>query len=204
MIGRLRGEVLEKKPPYLLLDVNGVGYEIEAPMSTFYNLNEIGSTAQLYTHLSIRDDAHILFGFSSENERKLFRTLIKVNGVGPKLALSILSAMDMATFVQCVNQEEVSKLTRIPGVGKKTAERLIIEMRDRLSIYSEINAKNTDSSSSTGVLTEGIPSPADDAIGALIALGYKPQEASRLVNKVQKEGANSSEELIRKALQSAL
>jgi Holliday junction DNA helicase RuvA len=204
MIGRLRGEVVEKQPPYLLLDVNGVGYELEAPMSTFYNLNEIGSTAQLYTHLSIRDDAHILFGFSSENERKLFRALIKVNGVGPKLALSILSAMDMTTFVQCVDQEEVSKLTRIPGVGKKTAERLIIEMRDRLSIYAEINAKNAASSSSTGSLSEGLPSPADDAIGALIALGYKPQEASRLVNKVQKEGASSSEELIRKALQSAL
>ncbi|WP_353570278.1 Holliday junction branch migration protein RuvA [Candidatus Albibeggiatoa sp. nov. BB20] len=204
MIGRLRGELIEKKPPYLLLDVNGVGYELEAPMSTFYNLNEIGSTAQLYTHLSIRDDAHILFGFSTDNERKLFRTLIKVNGVGPKLALSILSAMDIATFVQCVNQEEVSKLTRIPGVGKKTAERLIIEMRDRLNITPETNAQNMATSLSTGVLTEGVASPADDAIAALITLGYKPQDASRLVNKVQQEGISSSEELIRKALKNAL
>ncbi|MCV6638216.1 Holliday junction branch migration protein RuvA [Candidatus Albibeggiatoa sp. nov. NOAA] len=204
MIGRLRGEVIEKQPPYLLLDVNGVGYELEAPMSTFYNLGDVGTTAKLYTHLSIRDDAHILFGFSSDNERKLFRTLIKVNGVGPKLALSILSAMDMTTFIQCVNQEEVSKLTRIPGVGKKTAERLIIEMRDKLNVSNASAQKNNSSAAPQGSLTEGLTSPADDAVGALIALGYKPQEASRLVNKVQQEGVTSSEELIRKALQSAL
>jgi len=202
MIGRLRGEIIEKQPPYLLLDVNGVGYELEAPMSTFYNLNDIGSQTQLYTHLSIRDDAHILFGFATDNERQLFRTLIKVNGVGPKLALSILSAMDMATFVQCVNQEEVSKLTRIPGVGKKTAERLIIEMRDKLST-STPQTNTSLSATATQSLTDGITSPIDDAIGALVALGYKQPEASRLVSKIKQDGL-SSEELIRKALQSAL
>lgn len=201
MIGQLRGEIIEKQPPYLLLDVNGVGYEIEAPMSTFYNLQEVGCTAKLFTHLSIRDDAHILFGFSTDNERKLFRYLIKINGVGPKLALSILSAMDIDTFVQCVNQEQVMTLTKIPGVGKKTAERLIIEMRDRLQINSQTTPQVH--SQSTNVLTDGVTSPVDDAIGALIALGYKPQEANRLVNKV-KQDATSSEELIRKALQSAL
>ncbi len=199
MIGWLNGKILEKQPPYLLLDVNGVGYELEAPMSTFYNLAEIGQTAQLYTHLSIREDAHVLFGFSAENERKLFRFLIKVNGVGPKLALSILSAMDITTFIQCINQEEVSKLIRIPGVGKKTAERLIIEMRDRLSLSST----ESKSESMTNSLTEGITSPIEDAIGALIALGYKPQDANRLVTKVQQEGA-TSEELIRNALKSLI
>lgn len=194
MIHHLRGTLISKQPPTLVIEVQGVGYEVEAPMSTFYHLPECAVEMQLLTHLVVREDAHILYGFLTNEERQLFRTLIRVNGVGAKLALSILSAMDVATFTQAVQQGEAQPLIRIPGVGKKTAERLIIEMRDRL----------TDKTMQPIVsLTEGIRSPVEDAISALVALGYKPQAAQRWVNQI-KQPDFTSEELIRRALQAAL
>ncbi|MEJ2214234.1 MAG: Holliday junction branch migration protein RuvA [Gammaproteobacteria bacterium] len=200
MIGRLRGEIITKQPPHLMLDVQGVGYEIEAPMSTFYNLPEVGQTTMLHTHLLVREDAQILFGFASESERLLFRTLLKVNGVGAKMALVILSGMSLDEFSLCVQSDDVNALVRLPGIGKKTAERLIIEMRDRLD--------KMDTASVTGV-TQPVKqdallsqaSPVADAVSALIALGYKPNDASRLVRGVDAEGLGS-EQIIRAALQS--
>jgi Holliday junction DNA helicase RuvA len=196
MIGRLRGTLALKQPPLLLLDVGGVGYEVEAPMSTFYQLPALGEQVVLHTHLVVREDAHLLFGFASESERRLFRTLIKVNGVGAKLALTILSGIAADEFARCVQDNDTAALVRLPGVGKKTAERLIVEMRDRLSDWE-----------GAAVLPGTAPAPAAatasdmtrDAVSALISLGYKPPEASRLVSKVESEGL-SSEEIIRAAL----
>jgi Holliday junction DNA helicase RuvA len=197
MIGQLRGIILEKQPPQLLLDVNGVGYEIDAPMSTFYRLPDIGQEVTLLTHFVVREDAHHLFGFYSRDERVLFRTLLKVNGVGPKLALTILSSIDPDEFVRCVVNNDAASLVRIPGVGKKTAERLIIEMRDKLASWQQNSPveltllPNQDRGSRNQTV--------QDAISALIALGYKPQEASRAVSKVD-DGSLTSEEIIRRAL----
>jgi holliday junction DNA helicase RuvA len=191
MIGFLRGKILRKQPPHLLIDVQGVGYEVEAPMSTFYDLPEAGSEITLFTHLTIRDDAHVLFGFGSESERRFFRSLIRVNGVGPKLALTILSGISLDAFVRCVQEDDSAALTRLPGIGKKTAERLVVEMRDRLD---DVGAP-----SAAGVSAH----PRDEALSALVSLGYKPQEASQMLRGVKEEGL-SSEELIRRALQGAL
>ncbi|MBP1148743.1 MULTISPECIES: Holliday junction branch migration protein RuvA [Methylocaldum] len=196
MIGFLRGLVVAKKPPSLLLDVRGVGYEIDAPMSTFYKLPEIGEEVTLYTHLAIREDAHSLFGFVSEAERALFRSLIRVSGVGAKLALAILSGLSAEEFHRCVEAQDAARLVRLPGVGKKTAERLIIEMRDRLPELPTVHLPGA------GTLPAPAASPVDDAVSALIALGFKPQDASNLVRKVPVDG-KSSEEIIRSALQSA-
>jgi Holliday junction DNA helicase RuvA len=205
MISRLRGLLIEKQPPLLVVDVQGVGYEVFAPMSTFYNLPEINTEISLLTHLSIREDAHVLYGFLNESERGLFRDLIRVSGIGPKLALSILSSMELAVFVQCVNDNDTARLIRIPGVGKKMAERLVVEMRDRLKNWQ--TSTNLPSSTTTtptsSSLTAGLTSPVEDAISALIALGYKPSDATRWVRAVSEEGV-SSEVLIRRALQSAL
>jgi Holliday junction DNA helicase RuvA len=198
MIAHLHGTLIEKHPPNLVIEVHGVGYEVEAPMSTFYHLPELNQEIKLLTHLIIREDAHILFGFGTEAERQMFRTLIRVNGVGPKLALSILSAMELETFVYCVQQGDLAKLIKIPGVGKKTAERLVIETRDRLA---QTTVQST--SSARQSLTQGVTSAAEDAVSALVALGYKLQEASQLVNAVKEDGL-SSEVLIRRALQKAL
>lgn len=199
MITHLRGILIEKHPPSLVVEVQGVGYEVEAPMSTFYRLPELQQEVKLLTHLVIREDAHILFGFSSETERQMFRTLIKVNGVGPKLALSILSAMELEMFIHCVQQGDLAKLIKIPGVGKKTAERLVIETRDRLAQTSG----HSNAIIAPQPLTQGVVSAADDAISALIALGYKPAEANQMVNAIKQEGL-TSEALIRRALQKAL
>jgi len=197
MIGRLRGTLLVKQPPQLLIDVNGVGYEVEAPMSTFYNLPELNATVTLHTHLVVRDDAHILFGFGSLSERSMFRSLIKVNGVGAKLALAILSGMSAEEFARCVQENSVTALTRLPGIGKKTAERLIVEMRDKLGdVEATVSLPGAASAA-----TEIVENPIEDAVSALIALGYKPNEASRMVRAVASDEA-SSEELIRLALQS--
>lgn len=196
MIGFLRGVVVAKKPPSLLLDVRGVGYEIDAPMSTFYKLPDIGEEVTLYTHLAIREDAHNLFGFVSETERALFRSLIRVSGVGAKLALAILSGLSAEEFHRCVEAQDAARLVRLPGVGKKTAERLIIEMRDRLPELPTVHLPGA------GVLPSPAASPVDDAVSALIALGFKPQDANSLVRKVSVDG-KSSEEIIRSALQSA-
>ena len=199
MISRLRGLLIEKQPPLLIIEVQGVGYEVSAPMSTFYNLPEINSEVILLTHFSVREDAHVLYGFLNESERTLFRDLIKVSGIGPKLSLSILSSMELTTFVQCIHNSDTARLIRIPGVGKKMAERLVIEMRDRLQTWNT----SVTPSPTTITIAQAITSPIDDAISALIALGYKPNDASRWVHGVAEDGL-TSEVLIRRALQSAL
>lgn len=192
MIGRLHGILLRKEPPALLLDVGGVGYEIDAPMSTFYELPPIGQTVTLYTHLVVRDDAHLLYGFSRDTQRQLFRNLLKVNGVGPRVALGILSGLSDQEFIQCLVHEDMARLTKVPGIGRKTAERLIIEMRDRVDLSMLGGA--------TTARPVAVPAdPVQEAISALIALGYKPPEASRAVQNIAPEG-RSSEDIIRQAL----
>jgi len=198
MIGQIRGIILQKQPPQLLVDVNGVGYELDAPMSTFYRLPDIGQEVTLVTHFVVREDAHHLYGFFAEEERLLFRTLLKVNGVGPRLALTILSSITPDEFVQCVVNNDTASLVRLPGVGKKTAERLIIEMRDKLAVWQQQSP--VELNLLTPVIGRGGRNQAmQDAISALVSLGYKPQEASRAVSKVD-DGALSSEDIIRKAL----
>ena len=197
MIGYLKGRLLQKQPPFLLLDVNGVGYEIEAPMSTIYELpNQPGDVeVALYIHLVVREDAQLLYGFSDQDQRQLFRSLLKISGVGPRVALAILSTLTTGDFVACIEQEDALALVRVPGIGKKTAERIIIDMRDRI-----------DSLAGTG-LSAGAPgksddrdNPAQDAISALLALGYKSAEASRAVQSVRSASENR-DDLIRNALQ---
>lgn len=200
MIGRIRGIILEKRPPHLLLDVNGIGYELEAPMTTFYSLPDVGQEIHVYTHLTIREDAHLLFGFATENERRLFRTLIKVNGVGAKLALTILSGMESGEFVLCIQSGDTDRLVKLPGVGKKTAERLVVEMRDRIRDWEFAAALN---SGDTGRPEMTGQDPERDAVSALIALGYKPQEASRYVEAVSSAGMDS-ETIIREALRASV
>lgn len=199
MIGFLRGKLLYKAPPQLLLDVHGVGYEIEAPMTTFYDLPALGEEVRLHTHLIIREDAHILFGFASETERMLFRTLIKVNGVGPKLALTILSGQSVDEFYRCVNDNDVKGLVRLPGVGQKTAERLIIEMRGRLPELSNHASLSDRSDLSANIASN----PKQEAVTALCALGYKPQDASRMVQAITVED-KSCEDIIRLALRGTI
>lgn len=200
MIGRIAGQLIEKQPPFILVDVNGIGYEIEAPASTLANLPEVGEQIILHTHLIVREDAQVLCGFLTEQERQLFRHLIKVNSVGAKLALGILSGMSVDSFVRCVHDKNTGALTKLPGVGKKTAERLIIEIRDRL--------KDMDMGHASVHVDEGVTvSPRDDnamhdAISALVSLGYKPQEASRLLQHVDISG-KSSEAIIKSALKVA-
>ena len=196
MIGFLRGTLLKKQPPLLILDVKGVGYEIDAPMTTFYILPDIGNEIEIFTHLVVRDDAHLLFGFATENERLLFRSLIKVNGVGAKMALTILSGIETDEFSQCVQNNDAERLTKLPGVGKKTAERLIVEMRDRLG---NLPKTTTQKNKTINVYT----TPADEAVSALISLGYKPPEASRYVLAIANDNM-SSEELIREALKHSI
>lgn len=193
MIGFLKGVLLAKHPPSLLLDVGGVGYEVEAPMSTFYALPDVGSRAELYTHLVVREDAHTLFGFASQAERQLFRDLLRVSGIGARMALAILSGSSVEAFARCIQAGDVASLTRIPGIGKKTAERLVVEMRDRLE-------RSPLPTGAAGM--PGAASASDEAQDALVALGYKPAEAQRLIRSVSAEG-KSTEEVIRAALQAA-
>jgi Holliday junction DNA helicase RuvA len=199
MIGFLRGTLIQKTPPQLVLDVHGVGYEIEAPMSTFYDLPALGETVKLHTHLVVREDAHILFGFASETERMLFRTLIKVNGVGPKLALTILSGQSVDEFYRCVENNDVKALVRLPGVGQKTAERLMVEMRGRLP---ELTLKSSVEGRPTTTATVAPGTARQEAVSALCALGYKPQDASRMIQAVSGDEL-SCEDMIRQALRSA-
>lgn len=194
MIGFLKGTLAGKHPPQLLVEVSGVGYEVEAPMSTFYQLPETGQPVQLLTHLLVREDAHVLYGFATEAERQMFRSLIKVSGVGARIALAILSGISVEAFARCVQAEDVASLTRIPGVGRKTAERLIVEMRDRL--------KQVGSALAQAMPAGAAGSPEDEAFGALVALGYRAPEAQRLLKNVEGK-AQSTEELIRAALQAA-
>ncbi|WP_428605646.1 Holliday junction branch migration protein RuvA [Sedimenticola sp.] len=200
MIGRLRGALVYKQPPFLMVDVGGVGYELEAPMSTFYELPLQGEQVTLFTHLAIRDDAHVLYGFSTDTERALFRTLLKVSGVGAKMALAILSGMSADEFALCIQRDDTAALVRLPGIGKKTAERLIVEMRDRLDRIEPAAGITMPPSRPVGGAVE---TPVSDAIGALIALGYKPNDASRMVRAVECEGL-SSEEIIRLALRAVV
>ena len=194
MIGRLTGKLVLKQPPLLLLDVGGVGYEIEAPMSTFYKLPPTGEMLTLQTHLTVREDAHLLFGFGSAAEKDLFRALIKLSGVGPKLALSVLSGMSVEEFWITVRAQDVVRLTKIPGVGKKTAERLVLEMRDKSGAPAEAGIPGTPS---------GAASPLQEARSALASLGYKPAEIERYTQAVYKDGM-STEQIIQEALKRAV
>lgn len=197
MIGFLRGKLVSKSPPQLVVDVQGVGYEVEAPMTTFYDLPALGEDIKLFTHLVVREDAHILFAFSTENDQGMFRTLIKVNGVGPKLALTILSGQSAEEFHRCIHDNDVQALVRLPGIGKKTAERLIIEMRDRLPDVSESSGSGQHPS-----ISQSVNNPKQEAISALCALGYKPQDASKMVQNISQQD-KSCEDIIRLALQGA-
>ncbi len=199
MIGFLRGRLASKQPPMLLVDVNGVGYEIEAPMSTFYGLPATGDPVSLYTHLVVRDDAHILYGFGSDGERRLFRALLKVSGVGPKLALGILSGASVDEFLRIIEAEEVGMLTRIPGIGRKTAERIIIEMRDNVKKLAAAGAVGGPPAAALGAP----PTPHSEAFSALIALGYKGPEVVRLLKSADEPGLSTTE-IIRRALKSAV
>lgn len=204
MIGRLSGKLLEKQAPHLMLDIGGVGYDLLAPMTTFYRLPEIGGSVVLHTHFAVSETSQQLFGFFSREDRDLFRLLIKVNGVGPKMAVGIMS-MESADIARCVRADNVVALVKVPGVGKKTAERLIIEMRDKLKAWNE----PSDSGASVDIVSlENDLPPARhmvaDAESALIALGYKPTDAARAISAAMDESMERSEDLIRKALKSML
>ena len=198
MIGFLRGRLAAKHPPQLLIDVGGVGYEVEAPMSTFYGLPATGADVSLFTHLVVREDAHVLFAFGTERERRLFRELIKVSNVGPKLALSLLSGMSVDNFLACIEAQDADTLVRIPGVGRKTAERLLIEMRDRIKNLTGLESIGP----LTGAVVNSNAGAQSEAFSALIALGYKPAEVTRLLKTVD-PSVQTTEELIRGALQAA-
>jgi Holliday junction DNA helicase RuvA len=197
MIGFLKGRLALKQPPMLMVDVNGVGYELEAPMSTFYGLPAAGEPVALYTHLVVRDDAHILFGFGTDGERRLFRGLLKVSGVGPKIALGILSGASVDDFVRIIEAEDAAMLTRIPGIGRKTAERVIIEMRDSLQKLAPPALKE-----GSPLGAQAASTPQSEAFSALIALGYKPPEVTRLLKSADEPGLSTTE-IIRRALKSA-
>jgi Holliday junction DNA helicase RuvA len=192
MIGRLTGKLLAKEPPLLWLDVNGVGYELEAPLSTFYKLPDVGQGLALHTHLIVREDAQILIGFASAAEKALFRQLIKLSGVGPKSALTILSGISVDDFWETVRAQDSAKLTRLPGIGKKTAERLVLELKDKAGEHATTVSKG-------GVVDGAVP----QAVSALVNLGYKPAEAQRLAEAAYRAG-DPAEQVIREALKRAL
>jgi Holliday junction DNA helicase RuvA len=198
MIGFLKGRLAVKQPPMLMVDVNGVGYELEAPMSTFYGLPATGEPVALFTHLVVREDAHILYAFGTDGERRLFRGLLKVSGVGPRIALGILSGASVEDFLRTLEAEDVAMLTRIPGIGRKTAERVIIEMRDSVKKLSMPAQGAVPAGAGAGAT----PTPQSEAFSALIALGYKPPEVVRLLKSVD-EPDLATTELIRRALKSA-
>jgi Holliday junction DNA helicase RuvA len=196
MIGFLRGRLARKEPPWLLVDVSGVGYEVEAPMSTIFRLPALGEEVQLHTHLVVREDQQTLYAFATEGERRLFRQLLKVSGVGAKMGLTILSGISVEGFAGCVQTEDKAALTRLPGVGRKTAERLIVEMRDRLA--------NGMGGSPGGATTTGRPVdvPRTEAFNALVSLGYKPPEARRMLDAVPADVA-TTEDILRRVLRAA-
>ena len=206
MIGRLRGSLLEKQAPDVLIEVAGIGYEVQMPLTSFYHLPDIGQEAIIYTHFVVREDAQLLYGFNDQTQRALFRQLIKANGVGPKLALTILSGMTAQQFVRCVQLDDISTLVKLPGVGKKTAERLVVEMRDRLKDWGlNVVTPITDAM----VLQDAeahfqlTPSAENDAIGALASLGYSQLQAEKAVKAVY-QAELSSEQLIKAALRSMI
>ena len=194
MIGRLKGTLIHKAPPWLVVDVNGVGYELEAPMSTFYELPDTGREVFLFTHYAQKEDSVSLYGFLTEAERRLFRDVQKVSGIGAKIALAVLSGVSVGEFARLVQTSDVAALTRIPGIGKKTAERMVVELRDRAA---DLGVGPVGASA-------GLPGdPLSEATTALQALGYKPAEAERMARGARAEG-DAAETIIRKALQSAL
>lgn len=198
MISRLTGVLAAKRAPQVLIDCQGVGYEADVSMTTFYRLPEIGEQVSIWTHLLVKEDSHSLVGFHDEQERRLFRQLIRINGVGPKLALTILSGIDERQFALCVTNNDVAMLTRLPGVGKKTAERLIIEMRDKLdAIVAEMPDRP---------MAAGGVSVVSEAIEALQALGYKPLDAERMIDRAREQGdsQDNASQLIRMALQATV
>lgn len=200
MIGRLRGRLIAKQPPMLLVDAGGIGYEVEASLSTIAALPETGAEVTLHTHLSVREDAHTLYGFSTLAERALFRSLIRISGVGAKLALLILSGMTVDSFTRCVQDGDAGALTRLPGIGKKTAERLIVELRDRIG---QLDTSGEFRPMGTAGLPAATGTPADDAVAALVALGYRPADAARMVRALETDGL-ASDEIIRRALQAVV
>ncbi|HEA18754.1 MAG: Holliday junction branch migration protein RuvA [Pseudoalteromonas prydzensis] len=205
MIGRLNGILVEKQPPEILLEVSGVGYEVNMPMTCFYDLPNIGENAIVYTHFVVREDAQLLFGFNNKIERALFRELLKANGVGPKLGLAILSGMSAKQFVSCVNNEDATSLVKLPGVGKKTAERLVLEMKDRLKdwgndLFTPFSDNAVIEPASDALIANNT---ADDAVSALVSLGYKLAQAQKTVKSVAKPGM-STEVLIKESLKSML
>jgi Holliday junction DNA helicase RuvA len=204
MIGKLKGTIEEKVAPELLLDCHGVCYEVHMPLTSFYQLPEVGQQAEVFIHFVVREDAQLLYGFANKTERLLFRQLIKTNGVGPKMALTVLSGMSAEQFVRCVLNEDTSTLVKLPGVGKKTAERLIVELRDRLKDWG-VEAM-PDSKQMANVIEEVFEMPAsafDDAVSALVALGYSYVQATKAIKKVHRDGLNS-EDLIKNALRAML
>ncbi|GLR72062.1 Holliday junction branch migration protein RuvA [Agaribacter marinus] len=203
MIGRLKGVLVEKLPPDILIDVNGVAYEVQLPMTSFYQLPEVDHITTIYTHFVVREDAQLLFGFIDKYERSLFRVLIKANGVGPKLACTILSGMSAGQFVQAVLDEDITSLVKMPGVGKKTAERLVVELKDKVSTIDDIPKTGITPSQplKKAELLAPATSAKDEAISALIALGYKKLQAEKAIQGVLVDDA-TSESLIRDALKS--
>ena len=199
MITHIQGKMVEKNPDHVVVECNGLGYHVNISLQTFSNIPD-QENLKLYTHLVIREDAHILFGFSTETDRSLFRTLIKVNGVGPKLALTILSGQSAEEFHRCIHDSDTQALVRLPGVGKKTAERLVIEMRDRLP---DLVGSNDTDAINIGVASRELANPKQEAVNALCSLGYKPLDASKMVQNISADG-KSCEDIIRLALQGAL
>lgn len=201
MIGSIRGILLEKQAPELLIDVQGLGYEVKASLNTFFELPECGEELRLYTHFVVREDIQQLYGFADPAERRLFRDLIKVSGVGPKMALAVLSGMTVSSFVTCVQTGDTAELVKLPGVGKKTAERLLVEMRDKLGGAGQRDQEVWN----RNITQPGIADIVQEAESALVSLGYKPQEAARLINAVLPDKSGNecdSEQLIRLALKS--
>ena len=205
MIGRLRGTLVEKLPPEILIECGGIGYEVTMPMTSIYALPELNQESVIYTHFVVREDAQLLYGFANKTERKLFRLLIKINGVGPKLAMAILSGMSAEQFVSCVSHDDLTTIVKIPGVGKKTAERLLIEMRDKLKNWhadpdaASFELKSVDA----GQVQSPMSDAKGDAINALVSLGYTSMQASKALKAIHQEGMDS-EALIRDALKSMI
>ena len=200
MIGRLRGTLAEKQPPHLILDVNGLGYELEVPMTTLYRLPSVGEPITLHTHLVVREDAQLLYGFIGKRDRDFFRELIRLNGVGPKLALALMSSLEVDELVRAVSAQDTSALTKVPGVGKKTAERLLVELKDRFKAWETVPAMFAlVPNQPGGPDTTPVATAENDAVSALISLGYKPQEASKAISAIKEKGL-SSEDMIRRAL----
>jgi Holliday junction DNA helicase RuvA len=203
MIGFIRGVLAHKEPPHLLVDVNGVGYELEVPMSTVFQLPALGAEVSLRTHLVIRDDRQTLFGFATEDERRLFRSLVKVSGVGAKMALTILSGISVEGFIQCVQTDDKAALVRLPGIGRKTAERLIVDMRDRIEQLAAVDLSRTAAGiNGAGATSAPGPSPRVEAFNALVTLGYKPGEVQKMLARVAAENY-TTEEILRSVLRSA-